>query len=75
MKQGTIHSSTRSNAARSRSGKGRVRTPETPGNMAALMTLSQVTTLSSSRKVSNVIHDHYEVTVTVVLWSGHVTTL
>lgn len=37
-------------AARARPVKGRVRTPETPGNMAALMTLSQVTTPDSSRK-------------------------
>lgn len=31
--------------------KDSVRTPETPGDMAAFMTLSQVTTPNSSRKV------------------------
>lgn len=62
-------------AARARSDKGRVRIPETPGNMAALMTLNQVTTLNSLRKASNVHTGHYEVTVTVDVWSRHITTL
>lgn len=62
-------------AAHARSGKGCLRTPETPGNMAALMTPSQVTTPNTSRKVSNVRSGHYEVTVRVHLALQHTTTL
>ncbi len=69
------HCPLRSAAARARSVKGRVRTPETPGNMAALMTLSQVTTLNSSRKVLNLTTDPYQVTVTAVVWPHHTITL
>lgn len=54
-------------ARRARSGKGCLRTPETPGNMAALMTLSQVTTPNTSRKVSNVSSGHYKVTARVYI--------
>lgn len=74
-KQDKIYSSMPSVAARARFGKGCMRTPETPGNMAALMTLSQVTTPNTSRKVSNVRTGHYEVTVRVDIGVLHITTL
>lgn len=61
--------------ARAPSAEGRVRALETPGNMAALMTLSQVSILNSSRKVADIYTGHCEVTVTVVVWSNRITTL
>ena len=65
----------RAAAARARAVKGRLRTPATPGNMAALMSLSQVTTLNSSRKVSNLNINPYQVSVTVAVRSNHFTCL
>lgn len=52
-------------AARRRPVKGRMRTPDTPGNMAALMTLSQVTAPDSWRKVWNGVIGRASVAATV----------
>lgn len=44
-----------------------MRAPEIPGNMAALMTVSQVTIRNSSKKVLNTISGYFERTVSILV--------